>query len=149
MLIPKVILEALLQSLQSVLPSGTTLLQAGDSHDSSLSPAWVECWVDRVASPVARRTASQCRIDLSFTVNCLGRPPATPSQVQTLAETIRRNLTCLSMPYQLPAGGSGLVTLLEAEMRDLSRPATQKSASLLQWTVTVRGTLYPCSPAQQ
>jgi hypothetical protein len=28
-------------------------------------------------------------------------------------------------------------------MRDLSRPATQKSAGLHQWSVTVRGTLHP------
>jgi hypothetical protein len=147
MLIPKVILEALVQTLQAALPHGTTLLQAGDSHDSSLSPAWVECWVDRVASPVARRTPSQSRIDLSFTVNCLGRSPAIPSQVQSLAESVRQAVTCLRLSIQ-PEGDGGLVTFQEAEMRDLSRPATQKSASLLQWTVTVRGTLYPCSPAR-
>ena len=143
MLIPAVILDALMHSLESVLPSGTTLLKAGDAHDSSLSPAWMELWVDRISTPAARRTSIHRRIDLSFTVNCLGRLPATQDQVQTLAESVRQYVAGLRLPLDPPTGDGGLLTLLEAEMRDLSRPATQKSAGLLQWTVTFRGTLFP------
>ena len=143
MLIPAVILDALMQSLESVLPSGTTLLKAGDAHDSSLSLAWVELWVDRISTPAARRTSIHRRIDLSFTVNCLGRLPATQDQVQALAESVRQYVAGLRLPLDPPTGDGGLLTLQEAEMRDLSRPATQKSAGLLQWTVTFRGTLFP------
>lgn len=143
MLIPAVILDALMHSLESVLPSGTTLLKAGDAHDSSLSPAWMELWVDRISTPAARRTSIHRRIDLSFTVNCLGRLPATQDQVQTLAESVRQYVAGLRLPLDPTTGDGGLLTLQEAEMRDLSRPATQKSAGLLQWTVTFRGTLFP------
>lgn len=145
MLIPAVILDSLMQSLQTVLPGGTTLLKAGDSHDSSLSLAWVEFWVDRLTTPVSRRTSSQHWVELSLTVNCLGRPPATQAQVQALAESIRQHVTRLRLPLLPPTGEGGLVMFQEAELRDLSRPATQKSASLLQWTVTFKATLYPCS----
>ncbi len=145
MLIPSVILDSLVQSLQAAVPGGTTVLKAGDSSGSSLSLAWVECWIDRVTSPPARRTVSPTHADLSFTVNCLGRPPATPTQVQTLAEAIRQHLTSLRLSLQSESTGEGLIRLQEPEMRDLSRPATHKSAELLQWTITVRGTLFPCS----
>lgn len=145
MLTPAVILEALMQSLQTSLPAGTTLLKAGDSHDSTLSTAWVELWVDRLTTPTSRRASTQRWIDLSFTVNSLGRSPASQSQVQALAETIRRHVSSLRLPLDPSAGEGGLLTMQEAEVRDLSRPATQKSAGLLQWTVTFRGTLFPCS----
>lgn len=145
MLTPVVILEALMQSLQANLPAGTTLLKAGDSHDSALSTVWVELWVDRITTPASRRASTQRWIDLSFTVNSLGRSPASQSQVQALAETIRRHISGLRLPLDPSAGEGGLLTLQEAEIRDLSRPATQKSAGLLQWTVTFRGTLFPCS----
>lgn len=145
MLIPAVILDALMQSLQPILPAGTTLLKAGDSHDSTLSFAWVEFWVDRLTTPTARRACTQNWIDLSFTVNTLGRSPVSSSQVQALAEAIRRHVSSLRLSVNPPAGESGLLTLQEAEIRDLSRPATQKSAGLLQWTITFRGSLYSCS----
>jgi len=142
MLTPAVILDALIPSLQAILPAGTSLLKAGDAHDSTLSAAWVELWVDRLTTPAARRASTQNWIDLSFTVNSLGRSPASPSQVQALAEAIRRHVSRLRLPLAPPSGEEGLLTLQEAEIRDLSRPATQKSAGLLQWTVTFRGSLF-------
>ena len=144
MLTPAVLLDALTQSCRVALPLGITLLKSGDSADSSLSPAWLEFWVERLGSPVARRADTTRRADLSLVVNCFGRPPATPEQVQALAESARQHLTRLRFPLKQDAIDVGLVTLLEAEMRDLSRPATSKSAGLYQWSVTVRGTLHPC-----
>lgn len=140
MLTPSDLLDALRQSCRSVLPSGTTLLKSGDPADSTLSSVWLECWIDRVGSPLARRH-SPSQSELSITVNCFGRPPATPSQVQALAETTRQHLTRLQLSVSQEAEAVGFITLYEAEMRDLSRPATQKSAGLLQWTITVRGIL--------
>ena len=143
---PTDLLEALIQHCRPALPSGTTLLKSGDAADSSLSFVWLEFWVDRMGTPVARRIAPQ-QTDLSITVNCFGRPPATPSQVQALAETVRQQLTRLRLPVLQDTVTAGLLTLLEAEMRDLSRPATQKSAGLRQWSVTIRGTLHPLQPS--
>ena len=142
MLTPTDLLDALIQSCRPVLPTGTTLLKSGDAVDSSLSFVWLEFWVDRMGAPVTRRVAPH-QTDLSITVNCFGRPPTTPSQVQTLAETIRQQLTRLRLPIQQDTTTVGLLALLEPEMRDLSRPATQKSAGLRQWSVSVRGTLHP------
>ena len=147
MLTPTVLLDALVQSCRVVLPTGTTLLKSGDPADASLSPAWLEFWIDRLGSPVARRCASDNRVDLSITVNCFGRPPAVSGQVQALAETARQHLTRLRLSIEQHAIEVGLVTLVEAEMRDLSRPATQKAAGLSQWSVTVRGTFHACSPS--
>ena len=144
MLTPAVILDSLMQSCRLDLPAGTTLLKSGDPADAALSAAWVELWIDRLGSPVSRRNAASSQVDLSVTVNCFGRPPATPSQVQALAESTRQHLTGLRLSITPNAMSMGLVVLREAEMRDLSRPATQKSAGLLQWSVTVRGTLHPC-----
>ena len=136
------LLEAIIQHNRLALPTGTTLLKSGDAADSSLSFVWLEYWVDRLGSPVARRVAPH-QTDLSITVNCFGRPPTTPSQVQTLAETVRQQLTRLRLPIQQDTVTVGLLTLNEPEMRDLSRPATQKSAGLRQWSISVRGTLHP------
>ena len=147
MLTPSMILEALLQSCRLDLPTGTTLLKSGDPADATLSAAWVELWIDRLGSPVARRNTASRQIDLSLTINCFGRPPATPSQVQALAESTRQHLTGLRLAINQDALSMGLVVLREAEMRDLSRPATQKTAGLFQWSVTVRGTLHPCPSA--
>ena len=144
MLTPAGILEALVQSCQGVLPEGTTLLKSGDPADSSPSLTWLEFWIDRLESPVARRTAAASQVNLTVTVNCFGRPPATPTQVQTLAETVRQHLTSLRLPMTQDALPMGLVTFQEAEMRDLSRPATQKTASLSQWSLSVRGTFHAC-----
>ncbi len=142
MLTPSDLLDALTQSCRPVLPAGTTVLKSGDPAASTLSSVWLECWVDRIGSPLARRN-SPLQSDLSITVNCFGRPPATPSQVQALAETIRQHLTRLQLPALQEAETVALITLYEAEMRDLSRPATLKSAGLLQWSVTLRGSLQP------
>lgn len=144
MLTPSGLLDALVQSCRGVLPEGTTLLKSGDPADSSLSPTWLEFWIDRVGSPVARRNAAASQVDVSFTVNCFGRPPATPGQVQTLAEAVRQHITALRLPISQDALPVGMVMLQEAEMRDLSRPATQKTASLSQWSISVRGTLHTC-----
>ncbi len=146
MLTPTDLLDALIQSCRPALPTGTTLLKSGDAADASLSFVWLEFWVDHMGSPVARRVAPH-QTDLSITVNCFGRPPTTPSQVQTLAETIRQQLTRLRLPILQDSVAVALLTLNEAEMRDLSRPATQKSAGLRQWSITVRGTLQPLSTA--
>ena len=146
MLTPSVLLDALMQSCRPDLPAGTSLLKSGDPTEASLSSVWLEFWVDRISSPVARRNSSHSRVDLSFTVNCFGRPPAAPDQVQALAETTRHHLTHLRLPLTSETLTVGWVTLLEAEMRDLSRPATQKSAGLSQWSVTVRGTLHDYAP---
>lgn len=145
MLTPAVILDALMQSLQAILPAGTSLLKAGDTHDSTLSSVWVELWVDRLTTPAARRASTQNWIDLSFTINSLGRSPASPSQVQALAEAIRRHVSRLRVSVHPSPEEEGLLTLQEAEIRDLSRPATQRSAGLLQWTITFRGSLFFCS----
>ncbi len=142
MLTPTDLLDSLIQYCRPALPTGTTLLKSGDATDSSLSLVWLEFWVDRMGTPVARRVAPH-QTDLSITVNCFGRPPTTPSQVQTQAETVRQQLTRLRLPILQDTVAVGLLTLNEAEMRDLSRPATQKSAGLRQWSVTVRGTLQP------
>ena len=146
MLTPTDLLEALIQHCRPALPTGTTLLKSGDAADASLSFVWLEFWVDRMGAPVARRVAPR-QTDLSITVNCFGRPPTTPRQVQTLAETIRQQLTRLRLPILQDTVTVGLLTLHEPEMRDLSRPATQKSAGLRQWSVTVRGTLHPLTTA--
>ena len=146
MLTPTDLLEALIQHCRPALPTGTTLLKSGDAADASLSFVWLEFWVDRMGAPVARRVASH-QTDLSITVNCFGRPPTTPSQVQTLAETVRQQLTRLRLPVLQDTLAVGLLTLLEPEMRDLSRPATQKSAGLRQWSITVRGNLQALSTA--
>ncbi len=146
MLTPTDLLEALIQHCRPAVPTGTTLLKSGDATDSSLSPVWLEFWVDRMGAPVARRVAPQ-QTDLSITVNCFGRPPTTPIQVQTLAETVRQQLTRLRLPLLQGTVAVGLLTLHEAEMRDLSRPATQKSAGLRQWSLSVRGTLHPLTTA--
>ena len=143
---PTDLLNALIQHCRPALPTGTTLLKSGDAADASLSLVWLEFWVDRMGVPVARRVSPH-QTDLSITVNCLGRPPTTPSQVQTLAETIRQQLTRLRLPVLQDTVAVDLLTLNEAEMRDLSRPATQKSAGLRQWSVTVRGTLHPLATA--
>lgn len=145
MLTPTDLLQALIESCRTSLPTGTTLLKSGDPASSTLSLVWLEFWVDRMSSPLARRVDPHLT-DLSITVNCFGRPPATPSQVQTLAESVRQQLTRLRLTVQ-PDTTAGLLTLDEAEMHDLSRPATQKSAGLLQWSVTVRGTLHPLTIA--
>lgn len=144
MLTSSVILDALVQSCRLDLPTGTTLLKSGDPADATLSPAWVELWIDRLGSPVTRRNTASSQIDLSLTINCFGRPSATPSQVQALAESTRQHLTGLRLSINQDTMSMGLVVLREAEMRDLSRPATQKSAGLYQWSVIVRGTLHPC-----
>ena len=138
---PTALLDTLIQHCRPALPTGTTLLKSGDAADSSLSFVWLEFWVDRMGTPVARRVAPH-QTDLSITVNCFGRPPTTPSQVQSLAETVRQQLTRLRLPISQDGQLVGLLTFLEAEMRDLSRPATQKSASLRQWSISVRGTLH-------
>ena len=143
---PTDLLTALIQHCRPTLPTGTTLLKSGDAADASLSFVWLEFWVDRMGAPVARRVDPH-QTDLSITVNCFGRPPTTPSQVQTLAETIRQQLTRLRLPLSQDNVTVGLLSLHEAEMRDLSRPATQKSAGLRQWSVTVRGTLHPLTTA--
>lgn len=145
MLTPTDLLDALIQSCRPILPTGTTLLKSGDPSDATLSAVWLEFWVDRMSSPLARRAAPH-QTDLAVTVNCFGRPPATPNQVQALAEAVRQQLTRLCLPVP-PAAATELLTLDEAEMRDLSRPATQKSAGLRQWSITVRGTLQPLSTA--
>jgi hypothetical protein len=142
MLTPTDLLEALIQTCRPNLPTGTTLLKSGDAGDSSLSAVWLEFWVDRMSSPLARRVASH-QTDLSITVNCFGRPSTTLNQVQTHAETIRQHLTRMRLPISQDSVTVGLLTLNEPEMRDLSRPATQKSAGLRQWSISVRGTLHP------
>jgi hypothetical protein len=139
---PTSLLTAVIEHCRPALPTGTTLLKSGDAADASLSFVWLEFWVDRMGSPVARRTAPH-QTDLSITVNCFGRPPTTPNQVQSLAETVRQQLTRLRLPISQDTVTVGLLTLLEPEMRDLSRPATQKSAGLRQWSISVRGTLHP------
>ena len=139
MLTPSVMIEALVLSCRLVLPSGMTLLKSGDPADSSLSAVWLEFWVDRFGSPLARRNAPYLA-ELSITVNCFGRNPSTPDQLQILAESTRQHLTRLRLPVSQEAFPVGFITFYEAEMRDLSRPATQKSAALRQWSVTVRGT---------
>ena len=140
------LLDGLIQSCRPSLPTGTTLLKSGDPADSSLSTVWLEFWVDRMTSPLARRVAPH-QIELSITVNCFGRPPVTPSQIQSLAESVRQQLTRLRLPVQPDTAAASLLTLNEAEMRDLSRPATQKSAGLRQWSITIRGTLHPRHPS--
>lgn len=133
------LLAAIVGHCRTQLPEGITILQPGDALQSVPNSAWSEFWVDRIVSPVRRRPAS-AEIEFSLTINCFARPPhpvATTSQLASQIADVLRAATIAIAP-QMP--NFGIIRLKEPELRDVSRPATAKSAGLWHWIISFPGT---------
>lgn len=143
MLTPASLLHDLVASCRAALPDGTHVLTASDPDSlPGVSSTWCELWIDRWSSPPYRTRSPTYPIEVSVVAHAFGRPPILSQAVQQLAESLRTHLTQLVLPVSHGSESSGHLRLGEAELRDLSRPASTKSAGLLQWTISVRGLLW-------
>ena len=139
MSISDLLLNATIAHCRAVLREGTVLLQSGDAVTLTPAGAWAEFWIDRVSTPIARRTAP-ATLELGLTINCFGRPPVTATAPAELATTIQKHLSGVTIPFAPEAPTGCWIRLQEADCRDVSRPATAKSTGLWHWVVTIRGT---------
>ncbi len=133
------LLNALITHCRSGLPEGTTILQPGEASHVPPSTAWAEFWIDRLTTPISRR-AAPAEVEFSLTINCFARPPVTAIAAANLAESISQCLANALVPLSTDHTAGHLIRLREPERRDLSRPATAKSAGLWHWSITLKGT---------
>lgn len=134
------LLERLILHCRSALPEGIVILQPGDSLQQSPATVWAEFWIDRLSTSVTRRSSPR-ETEFSLTINCFARPPQSASAATHLADALSSCLRHAHIPLNVPDPASGVLRLREPELRDVSRPATAKSAGLWHWILSVRGTV--------
>jgi len=133
------LLERLILHCRTALPEGTVILQPGASLHQSPTVAWAEFWIDRISTSISRRSSPQ-ESEFSLTINCFARPPQSASAAAQLANTLSSCLRQSDIPLHAEVPSGEVLRLREPELRDVSRPATAKSAGLWHWIVSVKGT---------
>lgn len=133
------LLAVLVSHCRSALPEGTQILQPGDALQSPPTSAWAEFWIDRVTSPVSRRSSPR-ETEFSLTINCFARPPRSVTAATQLAAALSDCLRHSIVPLDAQVAARGSLRLREPELRDISRPITAKSAGLWHWIITISGT---------
>lgn len=133
------LLERLILHCRTALPEGTVILQPGASLHQSPTVAWAEFWIDRISTSISRRSSPQ-ESEFSLTINCFARPPQSASAAAQMANALSNRLRQSDVPLHAEVLSGGVLRLREPELRDVSRPATAKSAGLWHWIVSVKGT---------
>jgi hypothetical protein len=133
------LLARLILHCRLALPEGTVILQPGDSLQQSPAAAWAEFWLDRLSTPVSRRSSPR-ESEFSLTINCFARPPQSASAAAQLANALSNCLRQSDVSLNVQEPSCGTLRLREPELRDVSRPATAKSAGLWHWIVSVKDT---------
>ncbi len=133
------LLARLILHCRTALPEGTVILQPGDSLPQSPASAWAEFWIDRISTSISRRSSPQ-ESEFSLTINCFARPPQSASAATQLANALSDCLRQSDVPLNVQEPSCGTIRLREPELRDVSRPATARSAGLWHWIVSVKGT---------
>jgi hypothetical protein len=133
------LLARLILHCRSALPEGTVILQPGDSLQHSPASAWAEFWIDRISTSISRRSSPR-ETEFSLTINCFARPPQSTSAATQLANALSDCLRQSDVPLNVQEPSCGTLRLREPELRDVSRPATAKTAGLWHWIVSVKGT---------